>query len=328
VRKLGTQGLLVSDLGLGCMNLSVGYGPPPPEEQALAVLEQAVELGVNFFDTAEAYGPFKNEVLVGRGLKKARVPRDRVVIATKFGFKLDAGGGLPMSLDSRPEHIREVCEASLQRLDIETIDLLYQHRVDRSVPISEVAGAVGDLVRSGKVRFFGLSEAGPETIRRAHAVHPVSAVQSEYSLWTRDPEEAVLPLCRELGIGFVAYSPIGRGFFGGAAQSMGEHDYRRSQPRWRGAALTANLAFAKALDALAEEKNCSSAQLALAWVLHQGADIVPIPGTTKPHRVAENVAASRIILAADELAALERAVPTASVAGDRSDQRGMSMIDR
>jgi aryl-alcohol dehydrogenase-like predicted oxidoreductase len=329
IRKLGTQGLAVSEIGLGCMNLSVGYGPPPPEDQALQVLDRAVELGITFFDTAEMYGPFKNEVLVGKGLKRAlaRVP-DRVVIATKFGFKIPADGRLPTGLDSRPEHIRAVCEASLQRLDIDTIDLFYQHRVDHAVPISDVAGAVGDLVRSGKVRFFGLSEAAPDTIRRAHAVHPVSAVQSEYSLWTRDPEKAVLPVCRELGIGFVAYSPLGRGFFAGAAERMGENDYRRSQPRWQGEALAKNLRFLEALTHLAEQKGCTSVQLALAWVMHQGSDIVPIPGTTKPHRVDENVAASRISLSTEDLAALERAVPKDAVAGNRSDERGMSMIDR
>lgn len=324
-RKLGTQGLTASEIGLGCMNLSVGYGPPPPEEQALKVLERAVELGFTLFDTAEMYGPFKNERLVGKGLRRVR---DHVVIATKFGFKVTEDGRRPTRLDSRPGHIREVCDASLARLGIETIDLFYQHRVDPDVPIGDVAGAVGDLVREGKVRYFGLSEAGPDTIRRAHAVHPVTAVQSEYSLWTRDPEKAVLPVCRELGVGFVAYSPLGRGFFAGAANEMGADDYRRSQPRWQGEALARNMGFVEALATLARAKSCTSAQLAIAWLLHQGPDIVPIPGTTKPHRLDENAAASRIRLSPQDLAALERAVPKNAVVGERCDEVGLSMIER
>jgi aryl-alcohol dehydrogenase-like predicted oxidoreductase len=325
IRKLGTQGLAVSEIGLGCMNLSAGYVPPPPEDQAIQVLERGVELGITFFDTAEVYGPFTNEILVGKGLKRVR---ERVVIATKFGFKVPADGRRPSGLDSRPENIRAVCDASLKRLDIDTIDLFYQHRVDRAVPISDVAGTVGDLVRAGKVRFFGLSEAGPDTIRRAHAVYPLSAVQSEYCLWTRDPEKRALPVCRELGIGFVAYSPLGRGFFAGAAERMGENDHRHSQPRWQGEALAKNMSFVKAVADLAEQKSCTSAQLALAWLLHQGSDIVPIPGTTKPSRVQENVGASRISLSAEDLTALERAVPKDAVVGERYDERGLSMIDR
>jgi len=289
-------------------------------------LRRAVELGVTFFDTAEMYGPFENEILLGKALKDVR---DRVVIATKFGFDLPPEGGRPRGVDSRPEHIREVCDASLRRLGVETIDLLYQHRVDPKVPIEDVAGAVGELIRAGKVRFFGLSEAGPETIRRAHKVSPVSAVQTEYSLWSRDVEREVLPACRELGIGFVPYSPLGRGFLAGAIVDPGklaDTDFRRNMPRMQGEAFSANHSLVETLAALAHEKGRTPAQLALAWLLGQGADIAPIPGTTKIPRLEENVAAAEIRLTPDERAAIERAVPETSVEGDRYDAPGMAML--
>jgi aryl-alcohol dehydrogenase-like predicted oxidoreductase len=325
MRKLGSRGLEVSAIGLGCMGMSWAYGPAPDEAQSIGVLHRAVELGVTFFDTAEVYGPFVNEQLVGKGLKAVR---DKVVVATKFGFDL-SGGAAPRGVNSRPEHIREVADASLKRLGVETIDLFYQHRVDPNVPIEEVAGAVGDLVTAGKVRFFGLSEAGADTIRKAHAVHPVSAVQSEYSLWTRGPETAVLPTCRELGVGFVPYSPLGRGFLTGAvktASDFAQDDFRRNNPRFRGDALGKNLSLVETLTRLAEAKGRTPAQLALAWLLHQGDDIVPIPGTTKIHRLEENVGAAAVKLDADDLRAIEAAIPEAAVEGERYDERGMSMV--
>ncbi|MGB8364932.1 MAG: aldo/keto reductase [Rhizomicrobium sp.] len=325
IRTLGSQGLAVSEIGLGCMNLSMAYGVMPTEENARKVLDRAIELGVTFYDTAEIYGPFTNEMLVGRGLKRVR---DRIVIATKFGFDIPPAGGRPRGVDSRPEHIREVCDASLKRLGIDTIDLFYQHRVDPKVPIEDVAGTVAALVAEGKVRFFGLSEAGSETIRRAHRVHPVSALQSEYSLWTRDPEAGVLPLCRELGIGFVAYSPLGRGFLAGGAKDLAENDFRRSLPRWQGEALEQNLSLFETLSALAREKSCTPAQLVLAWLLHNGEDIVPIPGTSKVYRLEENVAAADVRLSADDVAAIERAVPVGQVKGARYDAVGLAMVSR
>jgi aryl-alcohol dehydrogenase-like predicted oxidoreductase len=324
MRKLGRSGLSVSEIGLGCMNLSMGYGAPPSEAAALALLRAAVELGVTFFDTAEMYGPFANERLVGRGLRSAR---DTVAIATKFGFRIEPGASRPLGLDSRPEHIRKVCDASLQRLGVETIDLFYQHRVDPAVPIEEVAGAVGELVGEGKVRHFGLSEAAPETLRRAHAVFPVTALQSEYSLWSRGAESDVLPACRELGIGFVAYSPLGRGFLGGAGRTLAPGDYRQSQPRWQGEALASNLKLFEHVERLAATKGCTPAQLALGWVLHQGEDIVAIPGTTNPARLAENVAAAQFQLSPEELAQLTRAMPAQAVAGERYDPAGLALIE-
>jgi aryl-alcohol dehydrogenase-like predicted oxidoreductase len=326
-RKLGP--LSVSAIGFGCMGLSGVYNAPLDEARAGDVLRRAVELGYTFFDTAEIYGMQTNEVLVGNALKDVR---DRVVIATKFGFDLDEARrlGRPAGVNSRPEHIREVADASLKRLGVETIDLLYQHRVDPNVPIEDVAGAVKDLIAAGKVRAFGLSEAGPDTIRRAHAVQPVSALQSEYSLWTRDPEKAVLPVCRELGIGFVPYSPLGRGFLAGAVSGPGglaENDFRRFMPRFRDEALTKNLSLVETLTRLAREKGHTPAQLALAWLLAQGPDIVPIPGTTKPERLAENAGAAAITLSPDDLAAIEAAVPETAVEGARYDERGLSMVN-
>jgi aryl-alcohol dehydrogenase-like predicted oxidoreductase len=321
---LGTQGLMVSKLGLGCMNLSMGYSSPPTEREALRVLRRAVELGVTFFDTAEMYGPFRNEILVGKGLHGFR---DQVMIATKFGFDIHANEPRPRGVNSRPEHIRAVCDASLKRLGIDSIDLFYQHRVDPSVPIEDVAGAVATLVQQGKVRFFGLSEAAPQTIRRAHSVQAVSALQSEYSLWSRGPEQGVLAVCRELGIGFVAYSPLGRGFLAGAGRQMAANDYRRSYPRWQGHALSNNLTLADALSRIAQERSCTAAQLALAWLWHQGSDIVPIPGTGKISRLEENVAAATLRLSPDDLLRIERAIPAAAIEGDRYDAAGAALID-
>jgi aryl-alcohol dehydrogenase-like predicted oxidoreductase len=327
-RKLGTQGLEVSEIGFGCMGLTGVYNAALPEADAMAVLNRAVELGVTFFDTAELYGPFANEKLVGKALKPVR---DRVVIATKFGFKIEPGASRPSGVDSRPEHIREVCDASLQRLGVETIDLLYQHRVDPAVPIEDVAGAVGELVKAGKVRFFGLSEAGAETIRKANAVHPVSAVQSEYSLWTRDVEKEVLPTCRKLGVGFVPYSPLGRGFLAGSASAAGsalnQNDFRRFMPRWQDEAMARNRGLVETLTALAKAKGHTPAQLAIAWLLHQGPDIAPIPGTTKIGRLEENLGASGIQLSAAELGEIERAVPESAVEGGRYDDSGLAMVN-
>lgn len=322
-RQLGTKGLSVSKLGLGCMNLTASYGSSVDQAGAIKLIERAIELGVTMFDTAEMYGPFKNEMLVGRALREVR---DRVVIATKFGFDIPPEGGRPTGVDSRPEHIRAVCDASLQRLGIETIDLLYQHRVDPAVPIEEVAGAVGELIVAGKVRHFGLSEAGPETIRRAHAIHPVTALQTEYSLWSRDAEQEVLPVCRELGIGFVAYSPLGRGFLAAGAKELASDDFRRNLPRWQGSALERNVGLFETLAAIASEKSCTPAQLSLAWLLHKGDDIVAIPGTTKIARLEENVVSAEIVLSSDEIAAIERAIPADAVAGARYDEAGAALL--
>jgi aryl-alcohol dehydrogenase-like predicted oxidoreductase len=304
------------------MGLSFAYGTAPEESQSLQLLQRAVELGVTFFDTAEVYGPFKNEILLGKALKSVR---ERVVIATKFGFRIPPEGGRPRGVDSSPENIRKVCDASLKRLGIETIDLFYQHRVDPSVPIEDVAGAVGQLVRAGKVRYFGMSEAGVETIRRAHGVHPVSALQSEYSLWTREPEKTVLPVCNELGIGFVPYSPLGRGFLAAGAGELADNDFRKTLPRWQADAMSKNLSLFETLTKLAKEQGRTPAQLALAWLLHKGDNIVPIPGTTKIHRLEENLGAADTQLSTDTLAAIERAIPESAVHGARYDKTGLAM---
>jgi aryl-alcohol dehydrogenase-like predicted oxidoreductase len=325
MRKLGSHGLEVSEMGLGCMNLSLGSGMAMSETERIAVIDRAVGLGVTLFDTAEMYGPFTNEVLVGKAL---RPHREKVTICTKFGFHIVPGELRPMGVNSRPAHIREVCEASLQRLGIETIDLFYQHRVDPEVPMEDVAGAVSDLVREGKVRWFGLSEASAASILRAHVVHPVSALQTEYSLFTREPEASVLPTCRELGIGFVAYSPLGRGFLGGAGKGLGEQDFRHSLPRWQGEALERNLGLYDQLAAIATSKQKTVAQISLAWLLHQGRDIVPIPGTTNLGRLEENTAAAEIALSAADLAAIEAAMPADAVVGERYDPRGAALLER
>jgi aryl-alcohol dehydrogenase-like predicted oxidoreductase len=331
-RKLG-DGLEVSALGLGCMGMSWAYGPAPDKAETFKVLARAVELGVTFFDTAEVYGPFANEELVGEGLKPFR---DKVVIATKFGFKIappeQAGGTARMiGVDSRPEHIREVAEASLKRLGVEVIDLLYQHRVDPNVPIEDVAGAVKDLIAEGKVKHFGLSEAGAETIRKAHAVQPVAALQSEYSLWTRGLEAEILPTIRELGIGLVPYSPLGRGFLTGALTSdagLAKDDFRRGLPRFQGEALAKNLSLVEALTQIAGEKGITPAQLALAWILHQGSDIAPIPGTTKISRLEENIGAVDVALSAEDLSRIAAAVPETAIEGERYSKAGLAMVGR
>jgi aryl-alcohol dehydrogenase-like predicted oxidoreductase len=317
-RKLGSE-LEVFPVGLGCMGMSHGYGGQE-EADAIRTLHRAVELGVDFFDTAEVYGPFTNEVLVGKGLRPLR---DKVKIATKFGFRIKEGSAGPRQvpgLDSRPEHVRAVAEASLKRLGIETIDLLYQHRVDPEVPIEDTVGAMADLVKEGKVRTIGLSEANAATIRRAHAVHPVAAVQSEYSLWTRDPEAEVLATCRELGIGFVPFSPLGRGFLTGAitsAAQLGPNDFRRKLPRFEEENIAKNLAAVEKLKAHAAAKDVTAAQLALAWVLAQGDFIVPIPGSRKIANLEANVAATSIPLTASEIAEIGALVTPDQVSGGR-----------
>jgi aryl-alcohol dehydrogenase-like predicted oxidoreductase len=317
-RGLGSSGLNVSAIGLGCMGMSFSYGPTPQKREMISLLGSAVEHGVTFFDTAEAYGPFTNEELVGEGLAPFR---DDVVIATKFGFEIDPAGERESNeLDSRPEHIRQVAEASLARLRIEAIDLFYQHRVDPDVPIEEVAGAVGDLIREGKVMHFGLSEAGVGTIRRAHAVQPVTAVQSEYSLWTRDPEAEVLPTLEELGIGFVPFSPLGRGFLTGRMDdrtTFESTDFRAALPRFTPEARKANKALVDLLRATADRKEATPAQIALAWLLAQKPWIVPIPGTTKPERLDENIGAAAVELTPDDLAEIERAASQIEVEGAR-----------
>ena len=329
-RQLGST-LKVSAIGLGCMGFTGVYDGGQDEAGAIGTLRRAAEIGVTLFDTAEVYGPYDNERLLGKALKDVR---DKIVIATKFGFKIsDEAKGLSSigGLDSRPEHVKAVADASLKRLGTDHIDLLYQHRVDPNVPIEEVAGAVAELIRAGKVRAFGLSEAGADTIRRAHAVQPVAAVQSEYSLWTRDPEAEVLPTCKELGIGFVPYSPLGRGFLSGTVRdlaSLPEDDYRRNSPRFQGEALAANLALVATLERIAKARGATPAQLALAWVLHQGEAIVPIPGTRKIGRLEENLAAADVTLSTAELAEIEAAIPRESVVGARYSEQFMAMLDR
>ncbi|HEX4376060.1 MAG TPA: aldo/keto reductase [Steroidobacteraceae bacterium] len=326
-RRIGSQGLTVSAIGVGCMP-SANAVAPPDEALTSALLGRAVELGVTLFDTAEAYGPYVNEINVGKAL---RAVRDRVVIASKFGYRLSADSRLPLGLDSRPERIREACDGSLKRLGVETIDLLFQHRVDPAVPIEDVAGAVAGLIKAGKVRFFGLCEAAPDTIRRAHRVQPISAVESEYSLWTRESETSILPLCRELDIGFVAYSPLGRGFLAGSGTQLSdlpEGDYRRGMPRWQADALAHNRRLFEQFQALAASKNCTPAQLALAWLLHRQANMVPIPGTTKLHRLEENIAAAQIRLSPDDLAAVEQIISPETVAGARYDQTQTARLNR
>ncbi|MBY5707030.1 aldo/keto reductase [Rhizobium leguminosarum] len=327
-RKLGND-LTVSAVGLGCMGMSFAYGASDDAE-SIRTLHRAVDLGVTFFDTAEVYGPFTNEVLLGKALKPLR---DRVVIATKFGFKIDAnkpGAAAIAGVDSRPEHVRAVAEASLKRLGIETVDLFYQHRVDPNVPIEETVGVMAELVKEGKVRALGLSEAGSATIRRAHAVHPIAALQSEYSLWTRDPEEEVLATCRELGIGFVPYSPLGRGFLTGSirkVEDLAADDFRRQVPRFQGENFDANAALVATLERLAAEKGVTAAQLALAWVLSQGDDIVPIPGARKLHHLEQNAAAADIVLSPAELEQLSQAIPVGQVAGKRYSDASLAMTN-
>ena len=317
-RVLGKSGLEVSAIGLGCMGLNFGYGHAVSKDEGIALIRAAAERGVTLFDTAEVYGPFTNEEMVGEALAPVR---DQVVIATKFGFRIDPATGKQAGMDSRPENIRAVAEASLKRLGVEVIDLFYQHRVDPAVPIEDVAGAVRDLIREGKVKHFGLSEPGAQTIRRAHAVQPVTAIQNEYSLWTRGPEtNGVLQACEELGIGFVPYSPLGKGFLTGAMSkdtTLGDGDFRRILPRFTPEAMEQNQALVDLLGRIATAKHAAPAQLALAWLLAQKPWITPIPGTTKLHRLEENLGAADLMLTADDLAEIERAASEIEVEGER-----------
>jgi aryl-alcohol dehydrogenase-like predicted oxidoreductase len=325
-RQLGKSGLEVSALGFGCMGLSFGYGPAVDRQQGISLIRAAVERGITFFDTAEAYGPFTNEELVGEALAPMR---DQVVIATKFGFKFE--GGKSVGLDSRPAHIREVAEASLKRFKVDSIDLLYQHRVDPEVPIEEVAGTVKDLIREGKVKHFGLSEAGVQTIRRAHAVQPVTALQSEYSLWWREPEQEVLPTLEELGIGFVPFSPLGKGFLTGkidASTTFDSTDFRNVVPRFTPENRKANLAFVEWLTKFAERKKATPAQIALAWLLAQKPWIVPIPGTTKLHRLEENIGATAMQLTPEDLREIDSAAAQITVQGARYPEHLQRMVGR
>ena len=329
-RKLGTQGLTVSALGLGCMGMSQSYGLPEErdEQESIATIHRAIELGVTFLDTAEVYGPFTNEALVGRALIGRR---DQVIVATKFGFKIESDQRNLLELDSRPVHIREALEGSLRRLGTDYIDLLYQHRVDPAVPIEEVVGTMADLVREGKVRFLGLSEAGETTIRRAHAVHPISVLQSEYSLWERNLEPQIIPLLRKLGIGLVPFSPLGRGFLTGAAKRAEEYpegDYRRGDPRYQGENFDANMRAASSVHDVARQKGATAGQIALAWLLHKGEDFVPIPGTKRRKFLEENVAAAELVLAPSETARLDAALSPENVAGLRYNERMMAAVDR
>ncbi|SQI41525.1 putative oxidoreductase [Leminorella richardii] len=326
-RILGRSGLKVSALGLGCMGLSHGYGPATSTQQAVELIRAAVERGVTFFDTAEVYGPYLNEEVVGEALKPFR---NRVVIATKFGFNLGENSQQQM-LNSRPEHIREAVEGSLRRLKTDVIDLLYQHRVDPDVPIEDVAGTVKDLISEGKVKHFGLSEAGAQTIRRAHAVQPVAALQSEYSMWWREPEQEIMPLLEELGIGFVPFSPLGKGFLTGtitATTSFGDNDFRSKVPRFATEALEANEKLIALLAELASEKGVTPAQIALAWLLAQKPWIVPIPGTTKLHRLEENLGAASTMLTQDDLHKIAQALDTVKIVGERYPAALQALIGR
>ncbi len=327
-RNLGSGGLEVSALGLGCMGLSSGYGPAVDKQKGISLIRSAVERGVTFFDTAEVYGPFTNEELVGEALEPVR---DKVVIATKFGFDFDPNTGQQRGLDSRPEHIKQVAEASLKRLRTDVIDLFYQHRVDLDVPIEDVAGAVKDLIQEGKVKHFGLSEAGAQTIRRAHAVQPVTALQSEYSLWWRSPEEEILPTLEELGIGFVPFSPLGRGFLTGAISentTFDSTDIRNTVPRFAPEARKANQALINLLGEIAASKQVTTAQIALAWLLAQKPWIVPIPGTTKLHRLEENIGAAAVELTAGDLRDIDGAVSRIAVQGARYPEHMQKLVDR
>jgi len=327
-RKLGKSSLEVSALGLGCMGMSFGYGPPKDKQEMISVIRSAVELGVTFFDTAEVYGPFTNEELVGEALAPVR---DQVAIATKFGFKFDAETSKQAGLSSRPENIKRVAEASLKRLRTDVIDLIYQHRVDPDVPIEDVAGAVKDLIQEGKVKHFGLSEAGVKTIRRAHEVQPVTALQSEYSLWWREPEAEIIPALEQLGIGFVPFSPLGKGFLTGKideSTTFDSTDFRNTVPRFAPEARKANRALVDLLETIAQRKKATTGQIALAWVLAQKPWIVPIPGTTKQHRLQENVAAESIELSEADLREIEGVTSTISVQGARYSEAAQRMINR
>ena len=328
-RQLGRQGLKVSELGLGCMGLSDFYSSSgATEAQGIALIHRALALGVTFLDTADVYGPHTNERTVGKALQGRR---DSVVLATKFGFVREPGSSTNRGVNGSPDYVRAACEASLKRLGVEVIDLYYQHRVDPNVPIEETVGAMAELVAQGKVRYLGLSEASPATVRRAHKVHPISALQSEYSLWSRDPEDEVLPTVRELGIGFVPYSPLGRGFLAGRfhkVEDLAADDFRRQSPRFQGENFAKNLAVLEQINLIAGEKGCTPSQLALAWLLAQGTDVVPIPGTTNLARLEENLAAPQVALSKEELQRIETVAPHGVAAGQRYQPASMQLLNR
>ncbi len=325
-RTLGSTGLQVSALGLGCMGMSEFYGPGD-EQESITVIHRAIDAGITFLDTADVYGNGHNEELVGRALKGRR---DQVILATKFANLRDKDGKF-VGISGKPEYVRSACEASLRRLGVDVIDLYYQHRVDPDTPIEDTVAAMADLVREGKVRYLGLSEAGPQTLRRARAVHPIAALQTEYSLWSRDPEEDILPTVRELGIGFVAYSPLGRGFLTGRfrkPEDLPPDDWRRNNPRFQGENFNKNLQLVSEIEAMAREKNCTPSQLALAWVLARGKDIVPIPGTKHLHYLEENLGARRVQLSADDLSRIDRVLPQGAASGARYPEAAMRAVGR
>ena len=326
LRKLGTQGLEVSALGLGCMGMSEFYGAGD-ENESIATIQHTLDVGINFLDTADMYGPFKNEELVGKAIHGNR---NAYVIATKFGILRDPANPMNRGISGKPDYVKSACDASLKRLGIDTIDLYYQHRVDSTTPIEDTVGAMADLVRAGKVRYLGLSEAAPATLRRAMKVHPISALQTEYSLWSRDPEDEILATCRELGIGFVPYSPLGRGFLSGEIrrfEDLAHDDFRRISPRFQGENFARNLELVERIQAIARQKGCTASQLALAWVLKQGDDIVPIPGTKRRGYLDENAGAVKIELTTADLQRIEEAAPRGSALGTRYPEAGMKVVN-